>query len=275
MKYGFVFPGGSAPELLEQAILAEQAGWDGAFVWETAYAVEPWTLLGAIAQRTERIRLGTMLTPIPWRRPWKLASQVMTLDQLSNGRVILAIGTGATDAALGTTGEETNTKIRAERMDDAIDLMRGLWEGRLKYSGAHYQIDLEVRAGQLEHTAQLVQQRIPIWVVAAWPRPRSMRRVLKCDGVLPLVMDPEWRTATPDDIRAIRSWLVQQSPEAFDIIAEGESQPDSSGPELVRPMAEAGCTWWLETRWMLEGDHADVQRQVRERIQAGPPRLSE
>jgi alkanesulfonate monooxygenase SsuD/methylene tetrahydromethanopterin reductase-like flavin-dependent oxidoreductase (luciferase family) len=276
MKYGFVLPGASAPELLEQAILAEQADWDGVFAWETAYAVEPWTLLSAIAQRTERIRLGTMLTPLPWRRPWKLASQVMTLDQLSNGRVILAVGTGATDAALGTTGEETDTRIRAERMDDAIDLMRGLWEGRLKFDGKHYSIDLSVRADGLKNTAQLVQSRVPIWVVGAWPRPKSMRRVLKCDGLLPLVLeDKDWRHATPDDIRAMRSWLADNGARPdLEIIAEGETQPDGSGPEMVKPLAEAGCSWWLETRWMLEGDHADVQRQVRERIAAGPPRFT-
>ena len=101
MQYGFVLPGGSATEQLEQAIVAEQAGWDGIFVWEAAYGVDPWTLLAAIAQRTSRVRLGTMLTPLPWRRPWKLASQVVTLDQLSAGRAILAVGVGAVDAELG------------------------------------------------------------------------------------------------------------------------------------------------------------------------------
>src|SRR5919198_5784754 len=105
MRYGIVLPGGSATEQLEQAVLADQCGWDGVFVWEAAYGVDAWTLLAAIAQRTSRVRLGTMLTPLPWRRPWKLASQVVTLDHLSGGRAILAVGTGATDAVLGTTGE--------------------------------------------------------------------------------------------------------------------------------------------------------------------------
>jgi alkanesulfonate monooxygenase SsuD/methylene tetrahydromethanopterin reductase-like flavin-dependent oxidoreductase (luciferase family) len=90
MRYGLVLPGGTATEQLEQAVLAERAGWDGVFVWEAAYGVDAWTLLGAMAQRTERLRLGTMLTPLPWRRPWKVASQAATLDQLSGGRAILA-----------------------------------------------------------------------------------------------------------------------------------------------------------------------------------------
>ncbi len=276
MRYGFVLPGGSSTEQLQLATVAEQSGWDGLFVYETSYAVEPWSLLSAMAQRTERIRLGTMLTPVPWRRPWKLASQVVTLDQLSNGRAILAIGTGATDAALGTTGEETNTKIRAERMDDAIDMMRGLWEGRLQFSGQHYAIDLSVRADGVAATMQRVQERIPIWVVAAWPRQKSMRRVLRCDGLLPIVLEDGYRATTPDDIRAMRTWLTEHGARPdFDIISEGETQPDASGPEKVRPWAHAGCTWWLETRWMLQGSPAEQLDQVRARVAAGPPRFSE
>src|SRR5215470_17878620 len=113
MRNGFVLPGGTASEQLEQAILAEQAGWDGVFVWEAAYGVDAWTLLAAIAARTARIRLGTMLTPLPWRRPWKVASQVATLDQLSGGRAILAIGLGAVATDLPDTGEVTGLRERA------------------------------------------------------------------------------------------------------------------------------------------------------------------
>ena len=89
MLTGVVLPGGSATEQLEQAVLAEQAGWDGVFVWEAAYGVDAWSLLAAMAARTGRVRLGTLLTPLPWRRPWKVASQVATVDQLSGGRAIL------------------------------------------------------------------------------------------------------------------------------------------------------------------------------------------
>ena len=86
MRAGVVLPGGTANQQLEQAVAAEQAGWDGVFVWEAGYGVDAWTLLAAMAARTSRVRLGTMLTPLPWRRPWKVASQVATLDQLSAGR---------------------------------------------------------------------------------------------------------------------------------------------------------------------------------------------
>ena len=88
MRYGMILPGGSATEQLEQATLAEESGWDGVFVWEAAYGVDAWSLLAAIAVRTTRVTIGTLLTPLPWRRPWKVASQVATVDQLSGGRVI-------------------------------------------------------------------------------------------------------------------------------------------------------------------------------------------
>jgi alkanesulfonate monooxygenase SsuD/methylene tetrahydromethanopterin reductase-like flavin-dependent oxidoreductase (luciferase family) len=272
MRYGFVLPGGTANEQLELAMLAEEAGWDGLFVWEGPYGIDAWTLLSAIAQRTSSLRLGTMLTPLPWRRPWKLAAQVATLDQLSGGRAILAVGLGATDAELGDTGEDKDRRTRAERLDEGIDLIRGLWEGRMRYTGRHYNVDLE-RA--MYAVARPVQERLPIWVVGAWPRPRSMQRVLRCDGVLPAAMDDSgaFRELTPDDVRAMRGWLAERGGAlpGFDVIAEGETSADAAAAarDKVAPWIAAGCTWWLETRWTL----TDEQRaQVRERIAAGPPR---
>src|SRR6201994_3160871 len=138
IRYGAVLPGGRAPEQLEQAELAEQAGWDGVFSWETAYGVDPWTLLAAIAARTSRVKLGTILTPLPFRRPWKLASQVATLDQLSGGRAIVAGGVGAMDTNLPDTGEETDLQIRAARLDEGIDLIQSVWSGGGQYGGGHY-----------------------------------------------------------------------------------------------------------------------------------------
>jgi alkanesulfonate monooxygenase SsuD/methylene tetrahydromethanopterin reductase-like flavin-dependent oxidoreductase (luciferase family) len=171
MRYGIVLPGGTATEQLDQAVLAEQAGWDGVFVWEAAYGVDAWSLLAAIAVRTARVRLGTMLTPLPWRRPWKVASQVATLDQLSGGRAILAVGVGAVDTDLPDTAEVTDLRGRAERLDEGIDLIRTLWEGGTSYHGQHYHYD----TGRLDLTAAArpVAGRIPLWVVGVWPRTRS------------------------------------------------------------------------------------------------------
>lgn len=273
MRAGFILPGGTATQQLEQAVLAEESGWDGVFVWEAAYGVDAWSLLSAMAARTTRVRLGTLLTPIPWRRPWKLASQVATLDQLSGGRAVVTVGLGAVDEFLPSTGEVVDRRERAARMDEGIDLMRTLWAGGTEFQGEHF----SYRSGRMDlaDVGRPVQERVPIWVAGAWPRPKSMRRVLRCDGVV-----PEWhlggREGTPDDVREMRSWLTDRgAASALDVIAEGETPADDPAAATARvaPWAEAGCTWWLETRWEMPHESGDRMRQVIERLAAGPPQV--
>jgi alkanesulfonate monooxygenase SsuD/methylene tetrahydromethanopterin reductase-like flavin-dependent oxidoreductase (luciferase family) len=271
MRYGAVLPGGTATEQLEQALLAEQAGWDGLFVWEAAYGVDAWSLLAAIAARTTRIRLGTMLTPLPWRRPWKVASQVATVDQLSGGRAILAVGIGAIATDLPDTGEVTELRARAERMDEGIDLIRALWQGQTEYHGRHYRY--QTGRADLNAAVRPAQPRIPIWVVGVWPRPKSMRRVLRCDGIIPQY-EVDGRAEGPDDAREVRAWLAGHGAgPGFDMVAEGETPAGDPGAAAaaVGPWAEAGCTWWLETRWEMPHHSAERMAQIRERLAAGPP----
>ncbi len=271
MQMGAILPGGTAGEQLAQAVLAEEAGWDGVFVWEAAYGVDAWALLAAIAARTARVRLGSLLTPLPWRRPWKVASQVVTLDQLSGGRAILAVGLGAVTTDLPLTGEVMDLRGRAERLDEGIDLIRGLWEGRASYHGRHFDYDCE--RDDLVRVGRPVQERIPIWVVAAWPRPASMRRVLRCDGIIPQY-DLGGRDATPQDALAMRAWLAERGARPdLEVIADGETPADdpAAASARVTPWAEAGCTWWLETRWEMPHDAQDRMREVRQRLAAGPP----
>jgi len=271
MRMGVILPGGTATEQLEQAVLAERAGWDGVFVWEAAYGVDAWSLLAAMAARTSRVRLGTLLTPLPWRRPWKVASQVATLDQLSDGRAILAVGVGALTTDLPLTGEVTDLRGRAELLDEGIDLIRGLWQGQQSYHGQHY--EYESTRDDLTQAVRPVQQRIPIWVVAVWPRPRSMRRVLRCDGIIPQY-DLGGRDGGPDDVRALRGWLAARgASEDLDVIADGETPAGDPAAATARvsPLAEAGCTWWLETRWEMPHNSADRMTEIRQRISAGPP----
>ena len=278
MRYGFVLPGGTAAEQLEQAVLADQAGWDGVFVWEAAYGVDAWALLAAMAVRTTRVRLGTMLTPLPWRRPWKVAGQAVTLDQLSGGRAILSVGLGAVDAALGDTGEETGRRVRAERLDEGIDLIAGLWEGRRRFAGRHYRIDLEPR-GDLDLVGTPVQRpRIPIWVAGAWPRPGPLRRAARFNGSTPLKLDPDGELVPldPDDVHglleAVRGHRGSGAP--FDVLVGGTTPEDpGAARDMLEPLAEAGCTWWLETRWELPYDSPERLRETRERLEAGPPRV--
>jgi len=273
LRTGVILPGGSAPEQLDQTVLAEQAGWDGVFVWEAAYGVDAWTLLGAMAARTERIKLGTLLTPLPWRRPWKVASQVATLDQLSNGRAILTVGLGSLLGDLPRTGEETDLRRRAELLDEGIDLVRALLSGRREYLGRHYRFECELD-DQMQ-VVQPVRERLPIWVVGVWPRPKSMRRVLACDGVVPQYQ-VEGREGTPADAKAMLSWLTEHGagPD-LDVVAQGETPTDdpAAAARIVEPWAHAGCTWWLETRWELPHHVAERMLEVRRRIAAGPPAI--
>jgi alkanesulfonate monooxygenase SsuD/methylene tetrahydromethanopterin reductase-like flavin-dependent oxidoreductase (luciferase family) len=266
MKYAFILPGGTAVQQLEQAVLAEEYGWDGVFVWEAPYGVDAWSLLAAIAARTSRVRLGTMLTPLPWRRPWKVASQVATLDQLSAGRATLAVGLGAVWS--GDPGDVTDRRAKADLLDEGLDIVQGLWAGRQAYTGERYRLALDERE-DLATVGRPVQSRIPIWVVGAWPRPKSMRRVLRCDGVL-----PAGEAETPDGIRAMRTWLTDNgAPPGFDVLSEGETPAadPAAARDLVRPWAEAGCTWWMETRWEMPHHSDERMAQVHERLIAGPP----
>lgn len=271
VRFGAVLPGGTATEQLDMGMLAERAGWDGVFTWEAAYGVEPWTVLAAIAARTSRVKLGTMLTPLPWRRPWKVASQVATLDQLSGGRAILAVGVGATDTNLPDTAEETGLHARAEMLDEGIDLIRSLWAGQNSFEGRHY----SYRSGRMDlvAAARPVQDRIPLWVVGVWPSQKSMRRALRCDGVIPQYK-LTGRAARPEDAGAVRTWLAGNGCGAdFDLIADGETQADDHGAaqEQVAAWQREGCTWWLETRWGVQEDLADRIGAMRERLKAGPP----
>jgi alkanesulfonate monooxygenase SsuD/methylene tetrahydromethanopterin reductase-like flavin-dependent oxidoreductase (luciferase family) len=270
VRAGVILPGGTAEEQLEQAVLAEQSGWDGVFVWEAAYGVDAWTLLGAMAARTSRVRLGTLLTPLPWRRPWKVASQVATLDQLSNGRAILTVGLGAVMGDLPRTGEEEDLRRRADLLDEGIEVVRGLLAGRGTHAGANYRF--EPGADDQMQVARPVQDPVPIWVVGVWPRPKSMRRVLTCDGIVPQLGGE----GSPDDVRAMREWLTAHGARPdLDVTAEGETPHDDpeAAAAIVRPWAEAGCTWWLETEWEMPHHVPERMRQIRERIAAGPPSL--
>ena len=171
MKYGFVFPGGDARTAAEFAQAAEEAGWDGFFVWEPVWGVDAWVSLAAAAMVTQRIRLGTMITPLSRMRPWKLASETATLDRLSNGRVILSVGLGALDSGFAAFGEVTDRVMRAELLDEGLELLTRLWAGMpVRFEGKHYQVDVNEENFLTPPPPPPVQQpRIPIWVVGAWP----------------------------------------------------------------------------------------------------------
>lgn len=266
MKFGFVLPFGDARVAADMAREAEQAGWDGFFVWEAVWGVDAWVALGAAAMVTERIRLGTMLTPVSRMRPWDLAGKTTTVDNLSNGRVILAVGVGAVDTGFAEFGEATDIRTRAELMDEGLDIVTGLWKGQpFNYEGKHY----TVRELTFTPPPPPVQQpRIPIWVVGVWPRMKSMQRVLRWDGHI--------HQGTPDSLKEARAWIEarRETTAPMDYVGEGTSPgADVAGVRtVVGPWADAGATWYNEAMWEIPREQGQLEL-VRRRIQQGPPRL--
>ncbi len=192
MKAGIVLTAGDPREAADLAAAAERAGWDGVFTWDgvaigSVDTYDPWVVMAAMAMTTQRVRLGAIVTPPARRRPWKLARETMTVDRLSNGRLVLPVGLGALDdGAFGNVGEPTEARVRAERLDESLAILEGLWSGRpFAFEGRHY------RFGEMTFLPTPVQQpRIPIWVIGAWPSERSMRRALRFDGIHPQTNDP-------------------------------------------------------------------------------------
>lgn len=277
MKYGFVLPGADLDTLLKQAQMLEAAGWDAVFYWDAINInnmpmYDPWAVMTAIALRTERVKIGAMLTPLSRRRPWKVARETVSLDHISHGRFILPVGLGALDdGGFTKVNEVTDRKTRAELLDESIDILYGLWSGQpFSYQGKHYQVQ------EMTFLPKPVQQpHIPIWVVGAWPSERSMARVLRCDGLLPykLPKPGEHAELKPEDLRAMNKYVQERrtSDTPFDIVMEGETPGNDLNKtrEIIQPFIDAGATWWLESRWTTPD--VDI---VNERIQQGPPRLS-
>jgi hypothetical protein len=280
MRYGVTFPAVDARTLVGLARDAEAAGWDGVFVWDLIWGIDPWVSLAAVAMATTRVQFGTMLTPLSRRRPWKVASEVVTLDHLSDGRVVLPVGLGAAgpehvDSGFPKVGEEVDRKVRAEMLDESLDILDGLWSRQpFSYEGKHYHLrDVRFEPKPVQ------APRVPIWVVGAWPRMKSMRRVLRCDGIMPCKMGADGSFAhtnmTPDDVRAITAFVAERRTltTPFDIVWEGETPGDDQerAIEIVRPWAEAGVTWWLESVWQTPETEGGVEG-MRARVKQGPPR---
>ena len=292
MRFGISLPpfGDYAdPHFLAHAAReAEDAGWDGFFIWDHIMfdpsfhpIADPWLGLAAVALNTSRMRLGTTVTPLARRRPWKVARETVSLDILSGGRLILGVGLGdPVQWDYGFFGEEQDAKIRAKKLDEALDILTGLWSGeRFRYQGDHYKLEEVIFLPRPVQTP-----RIPIWVGGFWPNKAPMRRAARWDGVYPI--SQQWRDSTisSEDWREILAFVKQHrtSDAPFDIIQAGATPGDdpAKAAEIVRPYVDAGVTWWIEgiDPWRFGADWEeswfphDTQR-MRERILQGPPKL--
>ena len=166
---------------------------------------DPWIAATTMALRTERITIGPLVTPLPRRRPWQVARQAVTLDHLSGGRLVLGIGLGGDwhGEYLGF-GEPGSTKQRGAMLDEAIEVIAGLWTGEpFTFHGDHYQVD-DVQF----LPTPLQQPRIPVWVAGVWPNKAPFRRAARWDGVFPIIERDSF-AVDPNEIREILKYIAE------------------------------------------------------------------
>ena len=211
--------------LLGLAVHAEEHGWDGVFLWDhiryrppVSAVADPWVVLSAIAAHTERVLLGPLVTPLSRRRVHKVARETVTLDHLSQGRLILGVGLGSgRNDELERFGEVVDPRERAQRLDHGLTRLIDFWAG-----------EFEPRPVQTP--------RIPIWVAARWPHRRPVRRAVRWDGLFPIELPgPEALAELAGEVAEQRG--DDQGPFEFVIDLE-------AGTELG-PWHEAGATWVL------------------------------
>jgi len=243
--------------LIGLGVAAEEAGFDGFFLWDHIVfsnrgdgppIIDPWLVLAVVAARTSRIKLGTMITPVPRRRPWQLARQTASLDRLSGGRLILGVGIGS--PAYGDFGifhEPTRDRVRADMLDEGLDVLAGLWSGEpFSYAGQHFTVD------PVRFTPAPVQRpRVPVWVGGVLPATRPIARAARWDGVVPIrFAERSLIRPSAADIADVRDRVTaaRGSADGYDVVvwAEVAAEPGEV-PALADTYQAAGATWWIET----------------------------
>lgn len=275
LKYGITLPYFDARTCANLAREAEEVGWDGVFVGDAIWTIDPLVQLAAAAMATSRIRLGTMVLAVPLRKPWHLASESLALDLLSEGRLILGMATGATWMGWqGFPDVEMNTRARAEMLDETIDILTLMYRReQFDYDGKHYHLKL-TELDLMHYPPKPVQQpRIPMWVPGVYQRKKSMNRILKCDGLLPAKMNREnqFVDVTPGDLAEMKAFIDANRAltTPFDYVIEGKTGGMSrdQAQETVCPWVDAGITWWIESMW------TDSEEDLLARLRQGPPDL--
>jgi alkanesulfonate monooxygenase SsuD/methylene tetrahydromethanopterin reductase-like flavin-dependent oxidoreductase (luciferase family) len=278
MEYGMFLPNfgpfGDAAVLADLAAEAEHHGWDGLFIWDHILfqenppqdVVDPWVALTAIAVRTERLRMGALMTPLARRRPWKVARETVSVDRISNGRLIVGAGLGfPPHAEFELFGENPDDRVRARKLDEGLAILDGLWTGEpFSFEGEHFRIE------ETTFLPTPVQRPRPrVWIAGWWPHKPPLRRAARWDGVfseLNLGGLP-----SPAQLGEILAYVHEhrESADPFDAVLNGytPSEP-SAGADVVEPYREIGLTWWLER---IDPDRYYSVEETRERIQAGPP----
>ena len=271
---------------------AEEAGWEGFFLWDHLLAfspgpvpvVDPWIALTAAALSTSSIRLGPMVTPLSRRRPVKLARETVSLDHLSGGRLILGVGIGAMPYEWDYLGEEPDLKVRGAMLDEGLEVLTGLWTGELfGHRGEHYRVGGEPTEESwraIFYPPPLQRPRIPIWVAGTWPTKAPFRRAARWDGVFPMKAENgRVLPMTPQDVQDVTRYVAgyRSSDGPFEVVIAGETPGDdrAAGASIVEAYEEAGTTWWIESiepwRFGWTGNESWSSEEMRHRVRQGPP----
>ncbi|MFL5870536.1 MAG: LLM class flavin-dependent oxidoreductase [Solirubrobacterales bacterium] len=263
--------------LLELGVAAEQAGWDGFFVWDhlvyrdpQAFVADPWVAIAAVASRTERIRLGVMVCALARRRPHKVARETASLDLLSEGRLVFGAGLGSlAEEEFAAFGENPDSRVRAAKLDEGLDVLNGLWSGQpFDYRGDYTTV---AHASFVPRPIQ--QPRIPVWIGGRWPARPPFRRAARWDGVFPTHRDVgHAETMTPDQLAEIVTFTRthrERSAGPIDVVIEGQTdgRDPAADRHRIEPYEAVGLTWWVEK---LDWFRAPLT-VMRRRIEAGPP----
>jgi alkanesulfonate monooxygenase SsuD/methylene tetrahydromethanopterin reductase-like flavin-dependent oxidoreductase (luciferase family) len=286
VHFGFVVPYADAREFAQIAALGEQHGWDGIFTWEAVFGVHAWVTLAAAAMTTERIRLGTLLTPAARWKPWDLASAAGTVDRLSGGRVIVSAGLGALHQGWTAFEADEGRKVRAAKLDECLAIYAGLLRGQpFGYEGTYYSAQ---PTDFLLPDPPVQRPHPPVWMVGAELRGRgdrqpSLDRAARWNGLLPQIIEngegrhpqaPEELAGLLAQVRARREALgLGNAP--YDAIVEADSTGEFITLNPADPAAwqAAGATWWIESWWSIPRG-PDGLTEIRRRVRAGPPALS-
>ncbi|MDA0169464.1 LLM class flavin-dependent oxidoreductase [Solirubrobacter taibaiensis] len=218
---------------------AEEAGWDGVFVWDHVRwrepileVADPWITLAAIATATERVRLGPMVTPLARRRPVKVARETATLDVLCGGRLTLGVGLGSDSfgGEYSLTGEETDDRVRARMLDESLEILTAAWSGEpVEHHGEHFTVD-----GVRFLPRPVQRPAVPVWVAGFYGKPRPLRRAARHQGFFPVNLEH------PDQLAEIAGDLAELGVTGdYDIVAALGAGDDP------RPYRAAGATWWM------------------------------
>ncbi|MGH3097293.1 MAG: LLM class flavin-dependent oxidoreductase [Streptosporangiales bacterium] len=276
MRCGLALPtGGKCADpgfLVALACLAESSGWDGVFLEDyicfqgdpTAPTCDPWVALAAIAARTTAVRLGTIVTPLARRRPWKVAREAVGIDLLSGGRMVLGVGLGDTgehvidDASFSAFGEVRDPRVRARMLDEALDLVAGLLTAEpFSFAGEHYAVgDVVFRPAPVQ------RPRIPIWVGGGYPYRGPVSRAARWDGCC--LYRAETHDLQAEDIAALRAAAGDRR---YDICVGGRERRDGD-LQWLASLAAAGATWWTE--YVEAAD----RRTMCEVVRRGPLRIN-